>query len=643
MLERDDPGGLGGDVVVNAIRYVLAQNYNNRPGAAWGRVEGQSAHEGDVGEEVTAVWREGWYGGLGEISRTSPDSIGHAFTTSISCAQPWYMRLGPSLISVTPVTNPTDLPTYFFEDSSTGTSYVYCVQGQRCWKMRRNSDNTITMMFEKDFGAGASAGMPARFNSLWFVPLGETVVFIELTTVTDTVSADDTWTNAAASNFARHFATYQDGATAKLAKADNTNEVNLASTAPRVLANWGSAFQVGDTSSAITGMVDTGIVLYVGKTDGLYRFDGTGNAYSILPLPKATGDSTNGVGMYAVPQSETCIYNHQSGLWAVDGDRVGLIGPDEIYSYGSIANVSAEPFRGRHLESCIYGKWIWSIYFVAEGGTNYFYHLAGYMRRSIFDVVWHNLARHTTIPHRGSFMDSGRRWWGAHSTELIHLKAGVNGSPDPGRDSIGYGRATSPNTGICYLPEVPFYRANGEPVGHTLKQLNSFEVTGRNLDATTPVQLQVQRDQGTVENVGATITASGLTRRFWTAGSSDTAYIVRPIISITPTASYVNTTGDPQIWSVILRARLRPDLQDVIRIVLDCDAPYSNGENQINNAATIRSNLLALESGASVTATDPDGNSLTLNIISVSDLEVATNRGFTTHYLHIEAKERLTS
>ena len=497
------------------------------------------------------------------------------------------------------------------------TRYVYMASGQFAWKMSV-SGTTITIVETTDFGGGAEAGPLTKFEGQWYLPLGPTVPFRRLTTVA--TGTGDTWTAADAGTFALALATIQDGATARLARGYSDNLVALASTAPLTSGNWGSGFEVGDTSASITNLVDTGVAVFVAKEDNLYRFETTGASRALFHLQIGSGDSTNGTGLLPLPGTETAFYNHQSGLMLIDGLELRPgIGPDIIPTNEAIPNLTLEPYLGRHYESAASNRWIFSVYRVVESGSTRTYILAGEMVKGAGGLLWSTAIGLEESAARGCHVDSEFRLWGQSGGQIYFRKLGADGGPDGGRDSLGRGAASQTHRVI--LPEVPFFRANGEPVPHTLKEIVQVDALFRNIDDTCPAQIHQQRDGGPLETVGSTVTSAGLATRFLTAGENDTCYYYRPIISFTTTSDYAPTTSDPQFWSATARAILRPLTADIYHALLDLNAPMPDGTQQ-DPPKTLRDTLDALKGAAAVSIVDPDGNTLTGSVVDTKDVRI---------------------
>lgn len=637
MATRADTTGLRNDIVVNGVRYALGRDVSReRAGLAWWREREAALQDIENGEVLTAEWPFMTPGGMGEIRRLSAQSLGYAFGERIDTSAFGFARLSELRFIKAPTTQtPTDVPTWFIEQGGA----IFCYNGRYSWRMTV-SGTTITISNDgTDLGAGAAAGRPAKFETFWYIPLGATVVFVELTT-----PSTNTYTSAAAGEYALAFTTIQDIITARLARAFGTNQVKLAATAPLVAANWGSAFEVGDSSTVITSIVETGVKLYVAKEDNLYLFDprGTGFVEPVFNIGQGTGDTTNGRGLYAIPSTETAFYNHQSGLHLVDGNVVMLnVGPDGIRTNGEIPNVSLEPFRGRHYETVVFGDWVYTLYRVTEGASTRTYIMAGEMIGGPDRIMWHTMDIEANWA-RGLFIDSSQRLWTQVAGTFVVRQLGQNGAPNAGRGSNGRGAASTQHR--IFLPATTFYRANGDPAPTVLKQLDRIETRHRNLAAAAPLQLTVYRDGGSAENVGTTITSGSQAARYPTEGTNDTFYELMLGLDITTTGGYTPASGDPQIHSVIVRAFARPDKGDLIHFIVDTSRPYGNGSRPIENPLQIRDALQALENGASVAVTAPDGSTLSLNVIKVTDLRMWTDeKGAEQYLLDVVGRQRVTA
>ena len=442
------------------------------------------------------------------------------------------------------------------------------------------------------------------------------VAFTTAPTCNQSVPADKLTTADAGLN-SLGFATYQEGTTARFFRGDDTNLVSLAATAPLTAGNWGSGFEVGDTSNEILDIFDTGVTLGVAKGDNLYIFDGTGSNYPIFNINPGAEDEE--ATLYAIPGTETLFYAHRTGLHLYDGGRVKMgAGIEGISTLAAVPGVTLEPFQIRYRGVIVVGGWVYALGYAVESSTERTYILAGKMFAGPGSIIWHSLdiSRAASGETRGLLIDATMKLWtceGQNSgTEdrITYRQLGWDGSPDAGRDNKGYGAASQQHQ--LFLPEFVF---------PFVVQLIRYDFMGENLDSTTPVQLQVQRDHGSLENVSTTIVGDGFVSRAWTPGTNDTGWAIRPVIDLTTTAGYNPATADPQGHYLKLVLQPRPTIRFIVDTGLGYGGgPYSPNSSPIDDPRTIRDNFNNLRGAAAVSATDPDGNSLTLFIQDCTDL-----------------------
>ena len=461
----------------------------------------------------------------------------------------------------------------------------------------------------------------------------------------------DTFTAAGAGVFATHFATIQDGSTAKIARSYSTNLVALAATAPRVAGNWGAGAEVGDTSTVITGLAESGVNLYTAKEKNLYVFSSTGASYPVFPNLQGVGDSINGRGVVAVPGTDICIYNHTSGIWRVAAGMLERIDVEAVRSLPSeIDSISSVglPFRGRYRDLAVCGQWLYALLESPDAnGAPFTYLMCAKLAER---MIWFSIA---VVGTGATFRATGLGWDSRYNLWLLNNDGGTvtsaiygfqlapDGAPPP-RAGFGglYGDVSTTYT--LALPEDDF----GYP--WTIKQMLRFLVYGDNFSADAPLQCQIARDAGGTENVGATITDGSrtVTARYWTAGTNDTGYRTRPTLNLVTTANYVpSATADPRLLAVEVEAILRPDLAERVQFIVDTSRDYSNGALPLYPPAQMRANFHALAEGvASVTATDPRGTALVLNIVRVVDLLIWYDAmGEAQYLLEVTAQERIAA
>jgi hypothetical protein len=322
--------------------------------------------------------------------------------------------------------------------------------------------------------------------------------------------------------------------------------------------------------------------------------------------------------------SASAFYPHKA-LHLYDGDRARMVGIDASPINKSIPNMSYGPHRGAHME-LLYASddWLYATYKVTESSTTKTY-LIAYQRSG---PMWipHGFDRFDGVAHI-FLVDSQKRLWftDISAGTVGYYILGADGSPDAGRDAIGYGTAST--TYSVVYPREDF----GYP--HTLKQLRAVEVKAWNAGSTVPIQVKVYRDGSTGESVGAVIESGTVNKRFWTLNTNDTCYDAQFEHSITTTSGYTNTVADGSELRVLnfrAHAFLRPDRARRVSFVVATgelkngvwqQKPLSHGALPPEDPKTQRDLLKALENAAPVACIDPDGNTLNLFVTKVADAE----------------------
>jgi hypothetical protein len=585
-------------------------------GPAWFREGGKDVQE--LGREVE-IWDRGWFAGMGETIRVDPRSVGYGFTEHWNMVNYGFARPSGRRVTKAPSQAPSDAPTYFIEEGSA----IFMYNGRYSWRMTISS-NVITVTDDgNDAGAAATAGQPAKFEGAWFIPLGGSVVFDELTD-----AANNTYTAADGGYFANAFTIQTKGSTAYLTKGINNTVAQIAAS-PRT-GTWGDDFEVGDSTGNVTNLVDTGIVLFVTVDDGgVWRWDSTGVA-SRIPTMRVE-NSDQGSGLIAMKGTEMAITNHAHGLLAIEGDAITQIGPDTFPTNQELPNVTLEPYRLDWYESAIASDdWAYHLGRVTEGGTTRTYIFAENIQGGILTRgIWHSFDIIDSAC-RGLFIDSQKRLWTQDGTNIGYWQLGKNGSPEAGRDSIGVGAASQ--THRIFFPVVNF----GSPL--STKNLMVFEIKTRGIDANFPIQLQVARDGGSLENVGDPIETSGVQKRYWDLGYQDEGFDFLPVLSVTSTSSFAPATDDPQLWAVALRLVPRPSRADKFRIVIDPLQPYADGTPQVETATTIIARFKGLEEQGPVRSIDPQGKEAQIIILNVQEVEMKVGKEVS-YLIEVEAEE----
>lgn len=408
-------------------------------------------------------------------------------------------------------------------------NFVYAANGQRTTKMSVAS-NVITEEEQVDQGNDAACGFGTTFNGVRYQPLGKVANAVKLTNVT--ASTGDTWGALGSDVPVVAFTTQIDGSVLKLVRGratTATGPANLVSLSSDD-TTWGSDFDVGDETADIVKMVDSGVEFHVGKEDNLYAANGASVSWKLTDEVEV--DESHGTGLTAGHGTKAAWYNHGALLFFKDeGVRPRDIGMDSNPQNRRIPNISYEPYRGEYLEGAKRGNWRYDLYRVTESSVTRTYIIASHFLRDRGLWIRHTYDRFDGVA-RGMYIDKKYRLWTAYATggTYLYYQIGEDGSPDAGRNNIGYGAKST--TYYTYGSEMDI------ELEVTNKQLWQFFILARDIDATCPVQLIVHRDEGAEESVGSAITASSVSKVYWTNGTNDTATRFRWGVKIATTALY---------------------------------------------------------------------------------------------------------
>ena len=303
-----------------------------------------------------------------------------------------------------------------------------------------------------------------------------------------------------------------------------------------------------------------------------------------------------------------------------------------------IPNVTLEPYQMAHYESAYCGNWFYTIGRVTSGGSTRSF-IMGVDLRTVFNRDPHEMAWHLVGVEdswvRGIYIDTSKRLWYTTNGVIAYRVLGRDGSPN-GNTSANYGNVST--TYRVFLEGTDY----GMPGVN--KQYRGFKINMRGIDADAPTQIESYIDGGSAVNVGSTITSNGVTARFYTQNTSDTGYVQQPAVMIATGAGYDVGTDDPQVWSLTGYAMPLYDKADYFRCVIDTGMPYSTGAGSPADSKAQRDALDALKSAASVTGVDPDGNSISLHVVEVNDLETyQTPIGGIGYIVEVLARERRTA
>ncbi len=551
------------------------------------------------GRILEQVWDRGWSGGLGAFRRERSDT--YYYGRNIDCSSPPFLRLPPSYTKITDATLSSNKPFYLLTaQDGASVNYIFVLQGRYAFKF--DADDTYAYESTKDFGASAICGRPALFEGSWYVPLGDSVDAVKLTTVAAGAAAD-TWDDMAGPIKALHFAVGEDQGTSYLCRAYNTNQITKSSDA----SAWGSDFEVGDSSLEIRDLHSWKGELAVSKPDSVYMWDLQGNAHPILQAGERNQNPSSHVGKMSLSYGQYYYWTPLKAIWRFYGGAGNPIDPTAAKTWLGVALEGTVPFNEVSGSVAAWGRWLYATH---NGDDTIF----GWITDS-GEVEWQG-ALYWTNSQAADFLaivfvpGATAPVLVLYSyTDFYFIQLHSDGSP---RTALGSNRGTASTTSYLWMPNIDF----GLPGRQ--KQLRRMWATVEGAGSDQPITLGVYRDgAGTFAGIGSDITSDGTTEVAWTAGSNDLAYEVMPAIKIVTGAGYTPATSDPRVRVFGIQA-VSPQIIRA-RIPLTVEGIASG-----SSIPTQHRNLLNLQNGPRVSITEPSeggGTPDTYNgrIIFVSD------------------------
>ena len=402
------------------------------------------------------------------------------------------------------------------------------------WDVTPDATSTYEI-YASVYVAGGVAGQPVKANGKWYVPM-DAVNSRRLDTIGTLL---DTWADAGWA--ADHLSSYQQGATPTFARSID-NAVSLCLDTGN-LTSWGATFSTaGDTSTDITGLVEAMGELFPAKEDNLYQSDQEGTAKPVIrSRNRGRSDADNGKGTYAF--ADIIFYPSADGLdrYRVGGSARG-VGVDKIRGFRHTPNITV-PLDRRHAFVVFAGE---SAYVIFNSATSTSI-LQGRFRGGEDPVggemVYNQILE---IPLSMSlYVDSRNRLWikGASVSEDDRDIRVIELDDNGGLSKVNR-RGKASSVADIWLDE----RNWGRP--YDIGQLARAVIETENWATGASLQLRFYRDDGTVEDVGSAITASGLTELNWTVGTKDQCRRGRPRLTMTTGATYVPLTSDPAVLSL---------------------------------------------------------------------------------------------
>lgn len=580
-----------GDITINSVRYPLKRKPEG--GLAYND-SGRLSDQEDVPDilPISESWPMGCPGGFGETIRLSRDSLGFAYSDEVDASTPGVIRFRDTGVVSSATSNAiTDVPTFCFLETDGTTEFVYILNGRYGYKCK-TSGSAITIETEKDFGATAVCGQPAKEAGVWKIPLGSAVDVATLTTVAATGAGADTYGSLSGIK-ADHLCTGSQGAATVLYRALGSN-VSVSNDSG---VSFGSNFPCGDSGSSIEKLYQGASGVYVFKNNNAGRLVG-GVWQQLTRFEEGDKNSDFGCGGFVPGGSDSFLYNHR-GLYEFDGDRVREVTPGLVT--GTRVSASIIPPVGLTFYECAYASDRW-MYFIADrafGGSSGRYILAWDREGQRWFTYGKSIGGATVIS-RGLIVDTGQRLWSldANASKIVHFQLGKSGQPyNQGGSAMG----ESSGSGAFRYP----FTTMGYP--NVLKQLRSFEADMRGLDASNTIRFTQAIDTTTLANFGSAFTSDGVNVNY--ASTPLTFYGISPGLTFA-----VNGSGDPRVMNMTIRASLRPESLRRIDFTIQTNLKYSSDVEPEWDGPTVLSNIQALNRAAPTTFTDPGGNSVSIRI-----------------------------
>lgn len=449
-------------------------------------------------------------------------------------------------------------------------------------------DSTGALKNTKTFtGWTAPAGQPVEFGGYLYVPSAGGL-FKELTTIASG-TGDDTWTDGPATRRAWHLCTagkllWRVGDASTPAKRYVVNSCSAVSSGgsggPLTAGNWSdtSDYVIGKPGRNINSLGELGRWLHVGKDEGLFYTDADGNQANALDFTRNLISSYNCVDMIRWLGTLVTIGSNGTTLWQYTGASSRPIGIETLE--GNLSAIKG----GRYVALAAAGMWLYAAYRV--GAVDYI--LAG--RPGHEDepaVIWHPLTAQAAGINALLVSSLATTPWLWLCGELSanragHMTLAADGSPDPTDTNIAF------ETSQAVPLDLP---ATDWGMPGTLKKGHMVEVvTGQARGAGGSVYIYYGWDGAAPSTqLGAVIAAAGLSRRFWTAGTTDSGY--RPQIRVTT----VGNTNTLRIEKVSLYCvalpRMEPVIETTVRLADNLDKKRTKKQQYAHLKALVHSGI----------------------------------------------------
>jgi hypothetical protein len=541
------------------------------PCLAWRKVE--------EGQRFERRWEDGFWAGMG-VPRDDGRPNVYYVANSIDTTSPPYIRLWPAFTAYT-LDNALGMafPAYVIGGQQPNTnSVVYIFNGSRRVKI-----NVTDGTDSDDNNANTNYGRPALFEGSWRIPQGSINNAYTLG-IADGATSGDSETSMGVP--ALHFATIQNESVAQLARAFDTNRINLAEAITGAAADFApsSGYEVGDSSLGISDLLELQGELMVIKPDGPRKFDSLGNSRLVQKFVGSHPNASSFLGANSHAHGTYTYWLHPSGIWRIVGD---LMSPQtfEAQPYFYAFESTDFDLSLRWSSVVAYGRWLY-----ATRGTQLF---AAYINDD-GTLIWHGAIQNDSVALRVGItmnLSSGNPdlWLMTSSTTLYRIALQSDGSM---RQALGTGRGTQTNA-VFRLP-----RWDGGRIDR-LKQLRRMWITTEGVSgATALIGGRVRRDGGAVETILTADNTEGFREGVLTPGTNDTFREVEAQVLMTQ-----GNANDPRVRAIGLEAHTLDVYEAVIPLNPDTVGGFSGGIKGLLQS------LRHLQHGASLAVKEPEINS----------------------------------
>src|SRR3990172_1878325 len=196
--------------------------------------------------------------------------------------------------------------------SITSRSLMWVGDGTNMFRYNYDTSGGPTLAGTQAIASATAIGQPAKLSTKWYAGMGNGTFAYRL----DDASSDTGWVITTWK--AGHLSNFQKGILPTAARSNTTSTnvvyINDISAGGNVADAWTSDSQkVGDSTTAITALVEAAGNLYVAKEDSLYEFGTEAESRNAIPfLSRGKIDSENGKGTIAF--GNIVIYPSKDGM-----------------------------------------------------------------------------------------------------------------------------------------------------------------------------------------------------------------------------------------------------------------------------------------------------------------------------------------